>query len=402
MKKFHIVYFNYLYDLYEGALGSTIKAQRLLSALERYGFRVSFYWLNAKPGSLREQKGTERSPSSPKEFLKKHLASILHEPNQIAKNLPGFFREWAIVKRERPDLLIVRLQAHRFSAALLARMLKIPFLLEADAPSAYEKRTFFPQYRLFPGLVEFLEKINFRLADKIFVVSRVLQRYVVEKGIPADKVVVIPNGVSFDENRASERGKIRAVYGLDSQVVVGFVGSFHYWHGVEGLFQVMRRILQTHSGVSFLLVGAGGPMADQLKEMVYRDNLQNRVVLTGFVPPEEVPSYIAAMDIALAPYPDLEFFYYSPVKVFEYMAYGKAVVGSRIGQIAELVKDGVTGLLCRPGDMEDLTEKLNYLIEHPHVRKTLGQRARQQALREFTWEKRAEELAKLCRKVIEQ
>ncbi len=99
-----------------------------------------------------------------------------------------------------------------------------------------------------------------------------------------------------------------------------------------------------------------------------------------------MPGLLASMNAAVAPYPQLTQFYFSPLKVYEYMAAGLPVVASRIGQLAELIQDGVNGLLCPPGDSVALAGALYRLYSKPELSARLGQAARATVLREHTWE----------------
>ena len=126
------------------------------------------------------------------------------------------------------------------------------------------------------------------------------------------------------------------------------------------------------------------------------------MILTGHVPHESVPKYISAMDIVLAPYPDLEFFYYSPVKIFEYMACGKAVVSSKIGQIAEVIEHGVDGIVCTPGDVQAMTDSVRSLVLNKEKRLSIGTAASKKVRLSYSWQKKAEELESLCMEVLEK
>ena len=108
--------------------------------------------------------------------------------------------------------------------------------------------------------------------------------------------------------------------------------------------------------------------------------------LTGGVAPSAVPGLLASMEAAVAPYPPLAQFYFSPLKVYEYMAAGLPAVASRIGQLTELIEDGVTGLLCPPGDASALAGALYRLYSQPAWSARLGQAARATVLRDHTWD----------------
>ncbi|MDQ7062990.1 MAG: glycosyltransferase family 4 protein, partial [candidate division KSB1 bacterium] len=354
-----IVYFNYLYDLWGASIGSTIKGIKLMEAIENCGHEVKIYWRkddpNARPGV--------NGRLTAREILKKYLAKYLHEPNQILYNWKFIREERAILERERPDVLITRLDAYVFSSMWLAKRMGIPVVLEADSPVSYELRTFHREYWTLPGVLDSIEKYNLRRADAAVVVSNVLADYFMQRQPRDDGYVVITNGADIERFHPQISGDdVRTKFSLNNDIVIGFIGSFHRWHGVENLIALLKPVLERNANVKFLLVGEGGPLKPTLEGYIRKHTLQHRVILTGHVPHEKVPGHIAAMDIVLAPYPKLPFFYYSPVKVYEYMACGKCVVASRLGQIAEAIEDGRSGFLVEPGKIEDYLAALQKLI----------------------------------------
>ncbi|PYT66400.1 MAG: hypothetical protein DMG39_26850 [Acidobacteria bacterium] len=121
-----------------------------------------------------------------------------------------------------------------------------------------------------------------------------------------------------------------------NKFVLGFVGSFKAWHGADFLLSVLEDFHGQEPQSRLLLIG-DGPLKDALQEKAYRAGLAKAVVFTGVVPHEQMRRYLAAVDVALAPYPALETFYFSPLKLFEYMAAGLAVVASSAGQIPQLI-----------------------------------------------------------------
>jgi len=142
-------------------------------------------------------------------------------------------------------------------------------------------------------------------------------------------------------------------------------------------------------------------MKPMLEKFIADNELGDRAILTGFVPHADIPKYIAAMDIVLAPYPGLDFFYYSPVKIYEYMSSGKPVVTTRIGQIAEIIENRRNGFLTEPNDIGNIELIIQELLNEPELREKVGAAARKDVLEKFTWEKRGEQLSELCQKCIE-
>lgn len=125
---------------------------------------------------------------------------------------------------------------------------------------------------------------------------------------------------------------------------------------------------------------------------IERRNLESAVHFTGAVCPDIVPDWLAQMDVAVAPYPQSEDFYFSPLKVYEYMAAGLPVIASNIGQIPDVIEDRVNGLLVPPGDIAALANALEHLWRSPLLRHRLGDSARSKILQHHTWERVVEKI----------
>jgi glycosyltransferase involved in cell wall biosynthesis len=173
-------------------------------------------------------------------------------------------------------------------------------------------------------------------------------------------------------------------------VVAGFVGTFGPWHGVEKLAEAVKTI-PPELPVRFLLVGSGSLHAEVAKRLE-AETAGGRVIFTGVVSHDRVPRLLDACDILVAPHVPLadgSEFFGSPTKIFEYMAMGKGIVASRLGQIGEVLVDGETALLVEPGNVAELTTAIVKLIESEKLRRGLGARAREVAEREHTWTRNA-------------
>ncbi len=367
-----------------------------MSALEKQGHDVKIFWMNKK---LDNDNG--KFSSRVRHSLKKRLDRYLHEPNQILKNLKHIFKENEIIKRERPDIVISRLDVYLFSTLVLTRIKKFPWLLEADGPGVYEGRRFFTHYKRLPWIDSFIETLNLKLADKVWLVSNASREYFEKKGISNEKMYVIPNGVDPERyNPNINNREIIQKYNLQQKVVIGFVGSFHYWHGVENLMTLIDKILSVKRDVRFLLVGQGGAKEKELRDFVSSKGYEECVIFTGYIHHDKTPPYISAMDIVIAPYPKLDFFYYSPMKIYEYMACGKAVVASRIGQIAEIIQDRYNGMLIEPNNIDELLRRVFQLLNNQKLRESIGRSAWDTVLKNHTWENRAERISRICRSVV--
>ncbi|HEV2496025.1 MAG TPA: glycosyltransferase family 4 protein [Terriglobia bacterium] len=291
-------------------------------------------------------------------------------------------------RRWPPSFIYERYSLWGTAGQRLARKYSIPLVLEVNSPLAYEEE----KYREgsgFPSLTRWAERRIWCRADLLIAVSEALLSHIERAGVKPGKIQILPNAVDTSLFRPGlDDGSLRSQLKLDGRFVVGFVGSFKAWHGADFLVSTFARLLRENAYCHLLLVG-DGPMRPVLEEEVRRLGIQRAVTLVGNVPHEEVPRYLALMDVAVAPYPALEDFYFSPLKLYEYMAATRAIVASRIGQVAEVLSNGSTGLLYEPGNGEELIECLRRLQADGTLRKELGRNAHA-ACSKNTWRQNAE------------
>ena len=263
----------------------------------------------------------------------------------------------------------------------------LPFLLEVNSPLRCEQRKY--RHLCLEPAARAIELLLFRGAGLVIGVSRDVIDYVVAESGRHLPTMVLPNGVDLDRFRAPADAP-------HDGFTVGFVGSLKPWHGLEILLPAFRSLCAESGDYRLLLVG-DGPMRGWVEDYTRNHGLEGKVHLTGAVEKAEVPGRLAAMDVAVAPYPPLEDFYFSPLKLFEYMAAGRAIVASRIGQIPAILRDRETALLAAPGDVRDLAGKIGALRAQPAVRARLGQGAREEAFRHHGWEHRVREVLQAAR-----
>ena len=251
-------------------------------------------------------------------------------------------------------------------------------VLEVNAPLIEEQARFRELHDKKAALNTSLRA--FAAADVIVAVSDGVARYLEQFAQARNKVHVIPNGVDtarFDHVPAQreERGE---------PFTVGFVGTLKPWHGVDILIEAFARLRAKIPECRLLLVG-DGPERTSLAEQAYSLGVADAVEFAGAVPAAEIPALLARMDVGVAPYPELRDFYFSPLKVYEYMASALPVVASSIGQICDVIEDGQDGLLCRPGDADDIVDACTRLYHDDRLRNRLGLLARRKVLADHTW-----------------
>jgi glycosyltransferase involved in cell wall biosynthesis len=291
-----------------------------------------------------------------------------------------------LIERARPDFIYQRYARFSWAGVVAALHTRRPLFLEYNGSEVWVGRHWDRVGRL--DLLERYERLNLDAAARIFVVSEVERRNLEARGVDASKVVVNPNGVDVQRFRPRVGGgEARRELGLnDGDVVAGFVGTFGPWHGVEKLAAAIKMV-SSDLPVRFLLIGSGSLLTEVQKQLE-AETRAGRVIFTGAVTHDRVPPLLDACDILVAPHVPLadgSEFFGSPTKVFEYMAMGKAIVASRLGQIGEVLSDGETALLVEPGNVNELREAIVRLIESEELRKRLGFQAREVVAQKYTW-----------------
>jgi glycosyltransferase involved in cell wall biosynthesis len=303
----------------------------------------------------------------------------------------SFFRAAAAaVRRFSPDFIYERYSLWGLAGLCAAKRRLLPFVLEVNAPLVYEQR----RYRggmVCPSLARRIERHVWGEADLVIAVSEVLSSHLTQAGVSSTRVQVLPNGVDARWFMADAASLLpRKHLNLEDRFVIGFVGSFKPWHGADFLLAAFEDFHRLEPSSHLLLIG-DGPLKRSLQDCVRKAGLEKDVTFTGVVAHDEIPRYLATMDVAVAPYPAVGNFYYSPLKLFEYMAAGRAVVASRVGQVAQVITDRVNGLLYEPGHRAGLVNSLRELRGSSALRLELGKNARR-ASRDFTWERNAARL----------
>lgn len=268
----------------------------------------------------------------------------------------------------------------------IARHLGVPFVLFVDAPVIWEARRWGVRR---PGWGTLLEKFDenplFRAADLIACVSDEVAAEVARRGVPADRIMVTPCGVDVHTFTPDvPGGSVRQRHGLEDAFVVGWIGSFRQFHGIDVVIEAAAELKDSVQDLALLLVGDGSerPRIEEKARALGVD----RVVFTGTVAHDEIPAHLTAMDVSLISSSDAETFHYSPLKLREYMACGLPVIAPRTGELARLISDGEDGLLVPPGDASAVAASIKRLRHDPALREALGAAARASAVRHSSWD----------------
>ncbi|MFV0375430.1 glycosyltransferase [Microbacterium sp.] len=265
------------------------------------------------------------------------------------------------------DLVYERFSLFAACAAEVSAQLAVPAVVEVNAPLIDEQRA----HRVLVDAAR-AERIAARAlgsADLVACVSAPVAEWARCHG--AERVVVAANGVNTDRIRP---GTPR----VGGPLRVGFVGTLKPWHGVDVLVDAVAGL----DGVRLVVIG-DGPQGDDLRRRARTEGMDAEFV--GAVPPADMPAVLGDLDVGVAPYPADAERYFSPLKVYEYLAAGLPVVASRVGQLPAAVTEGVTGLLVDPGDRGALAGALASLRDAPEARRRMARAAREHAVRRHGW-----------------
>jgi glycosyltransferase involved in cell wall biosynthesis len=356
-----------------GSKGASVHVQAIAGALSRAGAQVDLLATRTggdPPMNLARVR-LHALPAVPKGDAGRREAVALAHNDALA----------AALQTLGPlDLVYERYSLWSHAGMEYARGAGVPGLLEVNAPLIDEQawhRTLVDR----PG-AEAVAARAFGAATAIVAVSDGVKGWLAGWPEARGKVHVVANGV--DPARFSSISR-RERPGRAGRFTVGFLGTLKPWHGLDTLVAAFARLHARRPGVRLLVVG-DGPEAPRIAAELEERALREAVRLTGAVDPADVPRHLAEMDVAVAPYPDLRPFYFSPLKIVEYQAAGLPVVCSDVGGLDRLVADEVTGLLCPPSDPTALAAALEGLAADPRRCERLGQAARERVLATHTWD----------------
>ncbi len=281
------------------------------------------------------------------------------------------------------DMIYERYSLWSDAGVSAAQTLGVPLIVEVNAPMLLEQE----QYRRLAlhNRAQQIERNVFTQADGLVCVSSGVRDYAISNGANPGRAIVMGNAVDTARFNAAIPP---ADFGMSQgALTIGFSGSLKRWHGVDVMMEAFRMIVAKAPHAKLLVVGEG-PERGWIEGFARGAGIESSVTMAGWIGHPDMPAALTAMDIVLAPYPETADFYFSPLKVFEYLAAGRPMVASRIGQIAEVIKHGETGILTQPGNAEALAEAVLALVADPPRMKRLGEAAALEGTR-HSWDRNA-------------
>jgi glycosyltransferase involved in cell wall biosynthesis len=298
----------------------------------------------------------------------------------------------AAVLKQRAHFIYERYSLFNFTGLAVAWLCRIPLILEVNSPFAIEQ-TRDKEIRAF-ALARWTERFICNHSTRVIAVSTPLARILERSGVRAEKIEVMPNGVSTEHFRVgSASSELLHKLGLSGATVVGFVGWFRNWHSLDLLLQAFHEGNLAEKGAKVLLIGDGPAMAG-LQAYVKENQLEGTVVFSGPVPHADVPAYLDLVQIAVQPSANE---YCCPMKILEYMALGKAIVAPRQENIQELLREGEEAEFFTPGDGKSLEAALMRLISDKDRAASLGSHAKAAITqRGYLWQRNAQRVVDLA------
>lgn len=354
-----------------GCKGASVHIQEVLRALLKRGAEVALF-------------AQRLGEAVPEEFQRVAVHQLAALPSgrdaeararaALAANSPLI----AQLKDAGPfDLVYERYSLWSYAGMAFAREAGCKSVLEVNAPLIDEQRTW--RELPFEAQAEAVLCQALAAAGTIIAVSPGVKAWLDSYPQTGDRAHVVANGVNLQ--RFS--GHTRRQNGVPT---IGFLGTLKPWHGLQTLIAAFELLHQHGRQIRLSIVG-DGPEYTAVQQWLAERGLLEMTDFAGAVPPEEVPARLAEMDIGVAPYPQVDGFYFSPLKIYEYMAAGLAVIASRTGHLAEVVSDGRTGLLVAPGCPQALCEAIECLLDDSALRQRLGDAGRRQVANAQSWDR---------------
>ncbi|MCG8635355.1 MAG: glycosyltransferase, exosortase A system-associated [Desulfobacterales bacterium] len=323
-----------------------------------------------------------------------------HRTGRVAYSSIPMASEWKLMRRLYKRVMEVAVSEgvdiiHAHSPILNG----IPAILagrKLGKPVVYEIRAFWEDAAVDHGtyrenswkyrLTKRLETGVCKYADHVCILCNGLKNDLVSRGIPGAKITPVFNGVNPEEFKPAEPDRqFMDSWGLKGKKVVGFVGSFYRYEGLDLLVRAFGRLAESRPEWRLLLVG-GGEMEDELTSLAAELGIEDRVVMPGRIPHERIAGVYAMIDILAYPRYSMRLTeLVTPLKPLEAMAMGKALIASDVGGHRELISHEKTGFLFPAGDLDRFSRTLGELMQAGDTRAALGRQGMEWVRQNHTW-----------------
>lgn len=267
----------------------------------------------------------------------------------------------------------------------LALKYDVPFISYVHAPVVWEASKWGVKRYLWGKWLESIETKSLKRADLVAVVSEEVRQKILEMGVPEEKIIISPMAVEPAQffNKSSQ--ELIDKYELAGKTVIGWTGSFRNFHGLDHVIKAFKKVSEASKNSVLMLVGDGAERRKS-EALVKELDLEGKVIFTGRIPFLTIPEYVSVFDIAVVSARSAEGFHYSPLKLREYMAAGKAVLAPDAGEIPETFEDEKVLKLFTAGDIKSLANGMLYFIKDTQKRSEIAANGRNKILKMGTWD----------------
>jgi len=296
------------------------------------------------------------------------------------------------IEKYNPDIIIYRHLLYDFTAFWISVKYGIPTLVEVNALKLIENKLI--KKNKCSHISKWAELKTIKSFDHYFVVSKEIKK-LLDYYIDPSKSNVIPNGVDTEKFNPDiyDKDFYKNILNLKGKTVLGYVGSYKNWHGLDISIDIIEKLSRKDQNFHLLLVG-DGHYYQSIKELISKKRLNDFVTQTGNIFHEEIPKYMAVFDYALMTYPSsIESFYFSPLKMFEYMAMRIPVVATDIGQVGEIITDNHTGFLVYPPTPENFVRAI---IDGQDNMDKIAMNSRKLMIDKYSWISNAKKVIEIC------
>jgi glycosyltransferase involved in cell wall biosynthesis len=385
----------------QGRGGEGVHIRETIKALRSLGhevFVVSPFGVDVFAEDEKNESYEARSKASTRfwVWISKNAPQIIFELMEIVYNVIAGRNIKKVLANNKIDFIYERYAFFLWAGTALAKTYGIPIILEVNEVSGIQRQ----RGQILAGLANNMERRIFKRSSAIVVVSNYLKNAVIKRSADPNKVVLIPNAVN--EARFDPRANgsdIRSRLGLNNDTVLGFAGYFSKWDRLSSFLGVFCDIAKERSDVRLMIIGDSRKKEEreELEKIVETNGMAGRIVFSGRVKRNDMPSCISAADIFVIPHSNP---FGSPLVLFEYMAMAKPIIAPRIGPIEDVLTNGINGVLFDMGNYASLKQCIIELVDNREKRKKIGEAARSTVLAQHTWAKNAEKILSIGDKIL--
>ena len=357
--------------------GQYVHIEEMIKSFRKLGHEVTIVGPSAVDN---EEFGSDGGIIS---VLKRYIPKFIYEIIEFGYTLFVYIKLSKAVNKFGPDFIYERYNIYMPAGIWIKKRYKLPLLLEVNAP-LFDERSKFNGIAL-PWLARWTERYTWNHADHVLPVTQVLADRIKHEGVINERITVIPNGIDPDKfNDYLNTDKAKKSLGLTGKLVLGFTGFMREWHGLEN---VLAMLVGEGNENRFLLLVGDGPAREGLINRACQLGVTDRVLITGVIERDKIVDYVSAFDIALQP--DVVD-YASPLKLFEYLALGRAIVAPAKANILEVLTDGDDAVLFEPGNNQAFVLAIEKLCDDAELRYIVSKNAKQLInIKKYFWDNNA-------------